>query len=228
MKEIIVWLIHFPAGTVALFSALAAFNYPKGSSRHRKAGQYFTVSMLTMLVSGGVAGWLKKSPDDVFLAALVFYTVFTAWLTVYRRWGETGFLEIAALCYVLELGLGAVFVDPEWDKVRDPNFYIVLPVFAAVFAIGDIRNICSKGLTGAARLARHVWRNCFSLIWAALAFGDKLIKMLDSTIEEMPYVLIGPGVLVLCVMLYWLYHIYMGETGGAYVLQSKQLITKKG
>ena len=89
MKNLIIWLIHFPAGTVALLSAFAAFYYHKGSSQHRKAGDYFTIAMLAMLFSGGVAGWLKNSPDDVFLAALVFYTVFTAWLTLYRRPGET-------------------------------------------------------------------------------------------------------------------------------------------
>lgn len=183
--------------------------------------------LLCVLISGGVAGWLKHSPDDVFLAGLAMYTVFTAWLTVYRRPGETGLMEVFALFFVLGLRLGAVFIDPEWDKIRDPNFCIAMPVFAAVFALGDILNIYRKGLRGAPRLSRHVWRNCFSLIWAALAFGDKLIKIMGSTIEKMPYVLIGPGILVLCIMSYWLYRIYMGVAGIAYTLPDDQEKTKR-
>jgi hypothetical protein len=61
------------------------------------------------------------------------------------------------------------------------------------------------------RLARHVWRISFSLVWAALAFGDKIIKMLDSTIDQMPYVVVVPASLVLCVNFYWLFRIYKGK-----------------
>jgi uncharacterized membrane protein len=210
MKDLIIWLVHFPAGMTALVAVLSAFYYPKGTAPHRQTGKVFTIAMLVMLVSGGIAAVLKDSADDVLLAAFVFYTVFTAWLTVHRRPGESGLLERLALIYILGLGLGAAFVNPEWDTVRDPNFYITMPVLATLFALGDLHNLRTKGLRDVPRLARHVWRYGFSLIWAALAFGDKLIKMWDSTIKEMPYVLIGPGVLVMCVTLYWLYRIYVG------------------
>jgi hypothetical protein len=85
-------------------------------------------------------------------------------------------------------------------------------IIALFFAVGDIRNSLLKGMKRTHRLARHVWRISFSLVWAALAFGDKIIKMLDSTIDQIPYVVILPASLVLCIMFYWLFRIYKGRT----------------
>ncbi|MGH1461120.1 MAG: hypothetical protein ACRBB6_03700 [Neptuniibacter sp.] len=211
MKELVVWLIHFPTGTVAILAAMAAFYYPKGSVKHKKSGQVFTIAMMIMLISGGVAGVLKGSLEDVFLAALVFYTVFTAWLTVRHRQPVIGILEYFALVYIVIFGLAAVSIDPEWDMVKASGVYTFDAILAFIFAVGDIRNILLKGMSKAHRLARHIWRISFSLVWAALAFSDKVIKMLDSTIDQMPYVAAVPATLVLCIMFYWLLRIYKGR-----------------
>lgn len=211
MKELVVWLIHFPTGTVAIFAAIAAFYYPKGSPKHRKAGQVFTIAMLVMLVSGGVAGALKGSLENVFLAALVSYSVFTAWLTVRRRQPVIGILEYLALVYIVIFGVAALSINPEWDKVQNSGVFVFDALMAFMFAAGDIRNILLGGMKRTHRLARHIWRISFSLVWAALAFSDKIIKMLDSTIEQMPYVAVIPGSLVLCIMFYWLLRVYKGR-----------------
>ena len=211
MKELAVWLIHFPTGSVAILAAIAAFYYPKGSSEHKKAGQVFTTAMLVMLISGGIAGVLKGSPEDVFLAAMVSYTVFTAWLTVRHGQADIGILEYLALGYIVIFGLAALSINPEWDKVKEPGVYTFDAIMALIFAVGDIRNILLNGMSQAHRLARHIWRISFSIVWAALAFSDKIIKMLDSTIDQMPYMVAVPAMLVLCIMFYWLFRIYKGR-----------------
>jgi hypothetical protein len=225
LKELVVWLIHFPTRSVAILAAIAAFYYPKGSSKHKKAGQVFTIAMLIMLISGGIAGALKGSSDDVFLAALVFYTVFTAWLTVRHRQPLIGILEYLALAYIVIFGLAALSINPDWDKVREPGVYIFDACMALFFAVGDIRNILLKGMKRTHRLARHIWRISFSLVWAALAFGDKIIKMLDSTIEQMPYVVVIPAIFVLGIMFYWLSRVYKGR---AILLSLQPFNRKKG
>ena len=211
MKEIVVWLIHFPAGTVAIAAAFAAFHYPKGSSKHRKAGQVFTIAMLTMLISGGIAGAIKGSVEDIFLAALVSYIVITAWLTVRKHQPVIGILEYLALVYILVFGLVALSVDPLWDKAGEPGVYTFDAIMALIFAVGDIGNVLLKGRQRTYQLARHIWRISFSLVWAALAFSDKIIKMLDATIDQMPYVAAVPALLVLCIMFYWLFRVYKGR-----------------
>jgi len=211
VKELVVWLIHFPTGTVGILAAFAALYYPKGSAKHKKAGQVFIVTMIIMLISGGIAGVLKGVADDVFLALLVFYTVFTAWLTIRHRQPVIGILEYLALTYIVIFGLAALLINPEWEMVREPGVYTFDAILALMFAVGDIRNILLKGMKRTHRLARHVWRISFSLIWAALAFGDKIIKMLNSTIDQLPYIVAIPATLVLCMMSYWLFRIYQGR-----------------
>jgi len=211
LKELVVWIIHFPTGSAAILAAIAALYYPKGSSKHIKAGRVFTITMFIMLISGGIAGALKGSADDVFLATLVFYTVFTAWLTVRHRQPDIGILEYLALAYIVIYGLAALSINPEWDKVREPGVYTFDVTMALIFAVGDIRNILLKGMNHTHRLARHIWRISFSLVWAALAFADKIIKMLDSTIDQMPYVVVVPAMLVFCIMFYWLFRVYKGR-----------------
>ena len=208
MKTMVVWALHFPAGSIAVIAAFLAFYYPKGSALHRKAGNYFTLAMLILLVSGGIAGWLKNSVDDVFLAALVSYSVFTAWLTTHRRPGHTGKLEILAVTYVLSLGTLATLVDESWGTLSSPNFFIMVAILCVCFALGDLANLYKAGYKGAKRLARHVWRQGFSLLWAGLAFGDKLIKMTHGRVDEQPLMLLTPGVFMLLVTLYWLYRLY--------------------
>ena len=208
LKDLVVWLVHLPTGTIALLAAIAAFYYPKGAPEHKKAGWVFTITMIVMLISGGIAGALKKSPEDVFLAALVFYTVFTGWLAAHPRQPVVAVLEYLGLVYIVVFGLTALAMTLGWEKARETGVYTFDAMLALMFVVGDIHNILSKGAKRTHRLARHVWRMSFSLIWAALAFGDKIIKMLDSTIDRMPYVAALPAGLVLCVMFYWLFRIY--------------------
>jgi len=210
VKELVVWLIHFPTGTLGILAACAALYYPKGSAKHKKAGQVFIVVMFMMLISGGIAGVLKGAAEDVFLAALVSYTLFTAWLTVRHRQPVIGILEYLALAYIVIFGLAALLINPEWDLVREPGVYLFDATMALLFAVGDIRNILLRGMNRAHRLARHVWRISFTLVWSALAFSDKIIKMLDSTIDQMPYVAIAPATLVLGMMFYWLFRVFKG------------------
>lgn len=211
VKELVVWLIHFPTGTVTILAAIIAFYYSKGSTKHKKAGQIFIISMLIMLISGGVAGALKGSVGDIFLAALLFYTVFTAWLTVRHRQPMIGIIEYLALVYIIIFGLVAISINPQSYKVEEPALFIFYAIMSVIFAVGDIRNILLKGMKQTHRLARHIWRIFFALVWAALAFGDKIIKMLDSTIEQLPYVVVIPAIIVLCIMIYWLLKIYKGK-----------------
>jgi hypothetical protein len=44
-----------------------------------------------------------------------------------------------------------------------------------------------------------------------LAFGDKIVKMHESTIDKMPYMVAIPAILVLRMMFYWLFRIYKGR-----------------
>jgi hypothetical protein len=213
MKElIVVWAIHAPAGIIGLVAATVALFATKGSNLHRKAGNVFTISMLIMLISGFVAAILKDSTDDMFLSAVVMYTVFTAWLTMHHKKDETAYLEHVALVWIVAIAIAAYFISAGWRGVNAPNAYLFWAGFAALCASGDVRNLYRSGLSGTQRVIRHVWRIGFSLVWAALAFTDKIVKMLGSNVKELPveqvlYIVALPTMLILIVILYWIINI---------------------
>ncbi len=212
MKETIVWLIHTPAGTVGLVAAVVALFAIKGASLHRKAGRYFTVSMLIMLIAGFIAATIKDSPGDMLLSAVVMYTVFTAWLTAQRKHGETGLLEKAAIIWIVVVGIAALVLSADPGEAGTPDIYLFWAGFAVFCAIGDLRNLQRAGLTSIQRVIRHVWRIGFSLVWTALALTDKIVKTLGENVKEMPvdqlfYIVGIPTMLMLTVTMYWIINI---------------------
>lgn len=212
MKDLIVWVIHTPAGTIGLVAATVALFTKKGGALHRKAGTCFTISMLIMLISGFVAALLKESTDDMFLSAVVIYTVFTAWLTAHHKKNETGFLEHVALGWIIAVAIAAFFMNASWREVGTPNIYLYWASFAVFCAIGDVRNLHRAGLSGIQRVIRHVWRIGFSLIWAALALTDKIVKILGSNVKELPeeqllYIVAVPTMFILITILFWIINI---------------------
>ncbi|GEM_PF-1211361 len=209
MKDIIVWAIHTPAGTIVLVAAVLAMYAKKGSALHRKAGSYFTVSMMVMLVSGIAAAYLKNSIDDMMLGAIVLYTVFTAWLAAHHKKNETGLLEVTALIWVVGFGIIAFAISLGWQEVIAPFAYLMWGGLAILLALGDIRNLYHSGLSGTQRIIRHVWRIGFSLVWAALAFTDKIVKMVGANLksmqgEELLFIVAIPTMLILITIVYWI------------------------
>lgn len=209
MKDIIVWAIHAPAGTVVLVSAVVAMFVAKGGAIHRKAGSCFTVSMMVMLVSGISAAYLKESIDDMMLGAIVMYAVITAWLAVHHKKHETGLPEVVALIWVIGFAIAAFLISLGWGEVEAPLAYLIWGGLAILCALGDIRNLYQSGLSGAQRIIRHVWRIGFSLVWAALALTDKIVKALGANVknmqeEQLLLIVAIPTMFILITTLYWI------------------------
>lgn len=214
MKEIIVWVIHTPAGSIGLVAAVVVLLANKGSELHKKAGTYFTVSMLIMLISGFIAATLKVSIDDMLLSVFVIYTVFTAWLTAHHKKNEINVLEYTALVWIIVLAIAVLLITNSAFEVDVEINYNYWAVFAILCAIGDIRNIYKSGLLGPHRIIRHLWRMGFSLIWAVLAFIDKIIKMQGANIEDMSgeqliYIIGVPVLLILAMVVYWIGRVWL-------------------
>ncbi|MEO0952688.1 MAG: hypothetical protein AAFY44_15400 [Pseudomonadota bacterium] len=210
MKDIIVWAVHTPAGALAWITAIVAMCAYKGSPLHRKAGSGFTASMMVMLVSGVVAAYLKDSIDDMMLGAIVLYTLFTAWLAVHHKENETSALEGIALLWVVGFAMTAFSISMSLiESDTPPITYLIWGGFAMLCALGDILNLGPHGLSGTQRLIRHVWRIGFSFVWAALAFADKVVKLVGTNIESMQeeqllMIVAAPTLLILAAIVNWI------------------------
>jgi len=172
-----IMLVHIAAGTVGLLSGTAAIIFRKGSARHAWAGRVFVVAMLTMASLAVYIAVGRHEPSNIGGGILTFYLIGTAWLTARRRDGETSRLDWVVLLIPLTLGIltwmnGISIVrsgvgSPDGVPVGMTFFMGSVMLLAAA---GDVRMLVGRGVVGAKRIARHLWRMCFGLFIAAGSF----------------------------------------------------------
>ena len=73
-------------------------------------------------------------------------------------------------------------------------------------AIGAFRMMSAGGIHGARRLARHLWRMCFSLFIASGSFFLGQMKFIPERIRFVPLI-VGLSVGPLVVLLYWMWRV---------------------
>jgi hypothetical protein len=167
-------ILHVVAGTLGMLSGFVAIFFRKGSRRHGIAGNIFVISMLILSASGVYLALVKSQLGNVPGGTLTFYLVATAWMTARRRHGEPGILDWGALLVVLAIGAVTLTYGLEAAISRTglkhgypPGPYFLLGFVALLAATGDIRMLLRRGISGAQRIARHLWRMCFALFIAA-------------------------------------------------------------
>jgi hypothetical protein len=164
-----VLVLHICSGTLGLFSGGVAASFRKGSERHRLAGNVFVISMLSLAASGVYMALLKSQPGNVFGGALTFYLVATAWWTGRRREEAIGVFDFAGLLVIsvvaavtVTLGLEAATSQTGTKYGYPPGPYFLLGSVALIAAVGDVRMLVRRGISGTQRIRRHLWRMCFA------------------------------------------------------------------
>ena len=136
--------------------------------------------------------------------------VTTALLTVRRRdrefhWIDVGAFLVGATVGVLTMKMGFDTVNTASGKINGApaGMMFFLATVALLAALGDIRMMLAGGLEGAHRIARHLWRMCFSLFIASGSFFLGQAKVIPKPIRILPLLAI-PALLPLVLLLYWL------------------------
>jgi hypothetical protein len=203
--------LHICGAITGLLSGTAALIFRKGTRPHRTAGNVFFVSMLIMSASGAfIAAFIKPNMGNVFGGVVTFYLVATGWLTVLRKERETGLVEFGLLLVALAAGGGGILYG--WEAAHSatglkegypPAPYLVfgsLSLWAAAF---DVRMLIRGGVSGAPRIARHLWRMCVAFLIAAFSFFLGKQQHFPAALRG-SQILNAPMVLILIVMIYWL------------------------
>lgn len=184
--------------------------FRKGSGPHRVAGTVFVLAMLFMAASASVLAAMKSLPDMVIGGLLTIYLIATAWMAARRKDGETGAFEIGAFVAALACGIGifTFALLTAFGVIKAKNPYIAIAYYSfsgvmALAAVADLSVILRRGLSGAQRIARHLWRMCLGLIIAVGSFAAQGSKVLPPAVRD-PQVLFASMIVVLIVMLYWL------------------------
>lgn len=202
--------IHIAGGSVAIIAGYVALFVGKGSNVHRKVGLAFVVGMIVLATTATAISMLRGSGAG---GTFALYLVVTALTTVRPLRNGQRLLDVAciAVASVLLLLGGARALDTvvRLGGVRDGvpvgmTFFLLSIVALAV--VGDVRMIRAGGLSGSSRIARHLWRMCFSLFIATGSFFLGQADELPEALRIWP-VLFVLALAPLVLLLYWMWRV---------------------
>ena len=216
-------IIHISSALVALCAGWTALFLRKGSRRHGVVGTVFFVTMVSMCASALIMATMKQQASNVLGGTLTLYLAGTAWLTVKRREGETGRLELGAMLLAFAFGVAAFAMG--WQATHSAGspkngvptpVYFIFGTVALLSGAGDARMLLRGGVFGGPRIARHLWRMCTALLIATLsALAGKRAEILPETIRNAHVfgvpVLFLPMFLLIGLMIFWLVRVRFGK-----------------
>ena len=212
------YFIHIGGGFAGLVSGSVALLAAKGGRLHRAAGNVFFVSMSLM---AAFAIYLAiEIPDqliNVFIGLFALYLVGTAWLTVRRQQGAVGVSEKIALLVAVCLCAPFVILVFQLAAGLPPLFNSAVPLHGPVLialysfttvlliaAIADAKMVVAGGISGAPRIARHLWRMCLGLTLAAgSGFTNGFARLLPGRYHVPPAFFL-PQFVPLVFLIFWM------------------------
>ncbi len=202
---------HVVAGAIAVASGATALFAKKGSRLHRASGALFFVFML--ITAGAGAFRAIQKPEMITFLAGVFtcYLAGTSWVTIMRRDGSrdpfVGFALPAALAIAAAGAYFGIEAQNSASGVKDgysAEPYFIFGALALFSALADISVMARRGVVGAHRIARHLWRMCLALyIAVGSLFTGPGSAALPDELRGSPW-LSAPEMIVIAAMLFWL------------------------
>jgi hypothetical protein len=211
-------VLHIGGGGMGMLSGAAALIARKGGRLHAIAGTVFFVSMLTMAAVGASVapflsdGFLRESPN-VIAGIMTLYLVLTSWMAIRRKDGGFGRFEVGGFAVALAVcAAGAIFIlmamNSPSGTIGDtpPQAFYVFLLVGTIAAASDLKVILKGGITGAPRIARHLWRMCVALTIAAGSFFLGQPKFVPAFLHG-SLLLYVPVFAPLLLMVFWLIRI---------------------
>ena len=203
-------VLHIGGGTIGLLSGATALIAKKGEWLHRASGKVFFASMLVMATIGASVSPLMDDRVSTVAGIMTLYLLVTAWLTVRRREGTLGRPEVAAS--LVPLGVAAAGItfmviaanDPSGTiDGQPPQAFYVFTIVGAIAALTDVKVILSRGIAGAQRIARHLWRMCTALFVASGSLFLGQPQVFPESIRHSG-ILFVPALAPLVFLLFWM------------------------
>lgn len=213
-------IIHIIAGGLGLVSGYVALHATKGASLHRRSGMFFVSVMLTMSITGAlmaaVSGvWVTVNVPAGLITAYLVTTSLTTVRSPSRatsRWLNPALMLFALAIGVTCLTFGVEALAAGGERNGIPAFpFFLFGVVGTLGALLDLRMIRAGGLSGASRLARHLWRMCFALFIAAMSFFLGQADEFPAALR-LPALLAIPVLVPVVSMLYWLWKVRIRNT----------------
>lgn len=229
------FVLHVGSGTAALFAGAIALASLKGGLLHRRAGGIFVIAMLIMAVAADYLAVVR--PDqlpNLLVGTFTFYLIITAWLTVSRPEGQHGLIEKAAFAVILCLFLPFALLSFQLATGMTPFLKSAVPfrgpiliamyvftIIIGIAAVTDLKVLLAGGISGRARIERHLWRMCLGLAMATgSAFTNGFPRLLPKGVHVPLLWLFLPQFAVIGILFFWLIRVhftrwYEGGSGPA-------------
>lgn len=189
----------------------------KGGRLHRRAGKIFLVTMLAMTTVALVIAVARDDRISITPAMLTFYLVASGWSIIAQRPGTSRPLDgmLMALALVTgmtgaALGISASHLPGGVDAKGFPaTVYFVFGGIAWAAALLDLRLLLARGLKGAQRLARHLWRMGLAMLIATTSFFQGQEQVFPAAMRG-GLLLKLPALGVVAMVAYWLGRLGLG------------------
>lgn len=140
---------------------------------------------------------------NVFIAVFASYLIVTAWLTVRREQGTIGAAEKVALVVSVTSSRRSRY----FRFIAIYGFTLVL----AIAALSDAKVVFLGGISGAPRIARHLWRMCVGLTLAmGSAFTNGFARLLPGR-YHVPLAFFLPQFVPLALLMFWMIRVRFTE-----------------
>jgi hypothetical protein len=152
---------------------------------------------------------------NVAAGVLTLYLVATSWVAIRRKDGAIGRFETGGFIVALAVcAAGASFILVAMNSTTDmagntpPQAFYVFLLVGAIAAACDLKVILKGGISGAPRIARHLWRMCVALTIATGSFFLGQQKIMPVWMQGSP-VLFVPVFAPLVLMFFWLIRVQL-------------------
>ena len=208
----LILFLHIAGGTLGIISGAVALLSRKGGRLHRVAGTIFFVSMLTMATIGAAASPFLPVPSmpNVFAGILAFYLVATGWVAIKRENGRIAHFEKGGFGVAVGVVVaGVIFIFMAMNSPTGtigktpPQAFFVFAFVGAIAAAGDLKMILRGGISGSARIARHLWRMCAALTIASGSFFLGQQRIMPAYMRGSRWLFV-PVIAPLLLMVFWL------------------------
>jgi uncharacterized membrane protein len=228
--------LHIGGGTLGFASGIIAVSVEKGSRLHRLAGNIFVASMLAMASFAIVlATLIPNEMVNILIGIFALYFILTSWMTVHRKQGTAGLFEkfsaivaiilwapFAILSFQLLTGMAPMIKSPVPFKGPVLVALYLFTLLLGIAAISDVRLVLAGGITGAARIARHLWRMCIAFTMAAGSFFTNALPHALPGIYRVTLWSFVPQILLLGLLIFWVIRVrftswYKDETAAPFI-----------
>jgi len=163
--------------------------------------------LIAILFMAGDAGYLAiigNEPQNILAAFFTPYLVLTAWLAAKRREMKVDALNLIGLAAAWLITVGGIaFGLKAASEQASLVPFVGFVITALIATVTDLRVILAGGITGGARIARHLWRMCAALFIAVASFFLGQSQLVPQTLRDYNLEVIPPLVVILA-LIHWL------------------------